>query len=364
MTKGHSIDRSLFIITIFLVAFGYLIFSSASLGLLVKENSSFGAITLKQGIIGIIGGGIALFVMSRINFKFWKKSAFYIFIGAIVVNLLVFIPGLSIEHGGAARWLSLGPFSFQPSELLKLAGVLYYAAWLSSFKNKIDTFSYGLLPLITVCTIISSVLLLQHDTDPIIIGALIAMFFVAGGKITHISMIILTGLIALSCLVFLRPYILERLLTFTDPSRDSLGTGYQIQQSLIAIGTGGIMGRGFGQSIQKFNFLPEPIGDSIFAVAAEEFGFIGASILVILFLSFALRSIRIATDQKDLFGSSVVVGFTILLIGQSFLNMGAMLGVLPLTGVPLIFVSQGGTAMLVGLIQVGIILNISRYKKQ
>ncbi len=363
MTKLQPIDKVLFLITVVLVGFGYLIFSSASLGLLARSSGGFGAVALKQGLIGIVGGGIALLIMARIDFRFWKKIAFYLLLGAIGVNILLFVPGLAIEHGGAMRWLGFGSFSFQPSELLKFAGILYYAAWLSSFKNRINTYTYGLLPLILLSGLIEGILLLQRDTDPIIIIALITMFFAAGGKLFHIGIVFLIGLVGLVGLISIRPYVLDRLLTFVNPSENALGAGYQTQQALITIGTGGFLGKGFGQSIQKFNFLPEPVGDSIFAVAGEEFGFVGASFLILLFLAFALRSLRIAMETKDHFGSSIVIGFSALLIGQSFMNMGAMLGLVPLTGVPLLFVSQGGTAMLIGLSQVGIILNISRHRK-
>lgn len=363
--KKNAIDKKLFIITATLVVVGYVIFSSASLGLLAREGASFEDTALKQAVIGIVGGGLALLILSNINYGFWRKSSLYFLCGALFLNLLIFIPGLTFTHGGATRWLDFGLFSFQPSELLKLAAILYYAAWLSSGpKQKQGTYSYGLLPLFIMIGLTAGVLLLQHDTDPIIVATLAIMFFAAGGKIRHLALVALLGAIALAGLVAMRPYILSRINVFIDPSSDALGAGYQIQQSLIAVGTGGIFGRGFGQSIQKFNFLPEPTTDSIFAVAAEEFGFVGGIVLITLFLLLALRTLKIAAGAKDPFGCYVTIGFTMLMIGQSFMNIGAMLGILPLTGVPLMFVSQGGTAMLVGLAEIGIILNISRYQSK
>jgi cell division protein FtsW len=189
------------------------------------------------------------------------------------------------------------------------------------------------------------------------------MFIAAGGKWRYIFLLFTIATIGIITLAFVRPYLMARFMTFLDPSRDALGAGYQIQQSMIAIGSGGVMGRGFGQSIQKFNFLPEPIGDSIFAVAGEEFGFIGASALIILFVFFALRGLKVASRIPDTFGMLVIVGIITLIITQSYINIGSMLGVLPLTGVPLIFVSHGGTAMLFALAEVGIILNISKSQR-
>jgi cell division protein FtsW len=208
-------------------------------------------------------------------------------------------------------------------------------------------------------------MLKQPDTGTllVIIAILIAMFIAAGGRWRYLLLLLVIGVFAVFILAQIRPYFMARLTTFLDPSQDALGSGYQIQQSLIAIGSGGIFGRGFGQSIQKFNFLPEPIGDSIFAVACEEFGFIGAFTLVILYLFFALRGYKISSRVSDPFGRLVVIGVITHITAQSFINIGAMLGVLPLTGVPLVFVSHGGTAMLLALAEVGIVLSISKSQK-
>ena len=180
-------------------------------------------------------------------------------------------------------------------------------------------------------------------------------------RIGAIGLIIITGLLMLVLLASLRPYVMERITTFMNPEADPLGSGYQIQQSLIAVGSGGIAGRGFGQSIQKFEYLPEPIGDSIFAVYAEEFGFFGATLLIIVLVFFTLRGYKIATEADDIFGTLLVVGFITIIIAQAFLNMGAMLGIAPLSGLPLPFISHGGTALLATLAAVGIVLNVSKY---
>jgi len=363
MIKPKTIDKRLFIFAAMLVVFGYIIFSSASLGRLVRVESLYASLAFKQAFVGIVGGGIALLILANIPFQYWKRWSLYAFIVGIILNILIFIPGLTQVHGGASRWLAFGNFSFQPSEVLKLTAILFYGAWLSLNQKELHTFKFGFLPLLVISGIVQGMLLLQHDTDPIIIAAFVAMFFVSGGKWRHVTLLAGIGVIGLVGLVLYRPYIQQRIISFINPAADAQGSSYQLQQALIAVGTGGITGRGFGQSIQKFNYLPEAIGDSIFAVQAEEFGFVGSVGLITLFLLFALRALKLSAQIKDPFGSTLIVGFIVLMVGQSFINIGAMVGILPLTGVPLLFVSQGGTSMLVGLAQVGIILNISRFRK-
>ena len=187
------------------------------------------------------------------------------------------------------------------------------------------------------------------------------MFLVAGGKWKHIGLIIAIALVGVIFLAWTRPYVLDRFTTFLDPERDPQGSSYQIQQSLIAIGSGGVTGRGFGQSIQKFKYLPEPIGDSIFAVLGEEFGFIGTIIIVSMFVFFGLRGFFLGARAPDYFGRLVITGVIVTIVSQSFLNISAMLGLLPLTGIPLLFISHGGTALMFALVEVGLVLNISRY---
>jgi cell division protein FtsW len=229
----------------------------------------------------------------------------------------------------------------------------------------VKTFKRGFLPLI-VLFMLSAVLLLQPDTDNfmLIVIAGIAIFLAAGGKWKYILILILIGAIGATFLVATRPYLRQRLDTFLNPGTNSLGSSYQIQQSLIAIGSGGVFGRGFGQSVQKFNFLPEPVGDSIFAVAAEEFGFVGSVILIALFIFFATRGLKIASNVPDPFGRLVVVGIVIMIVSQAFINIGAMLGVIPLSGITLPFVSHGGTSLFITLLEVGIILSVSKTQRQ
>lgn len=364
MTK-NKVDLFFLIIVISLISAGFLIFMSASLSLLARESNIFQSVIFNQLFLGLFIGGIAAFVASKIPYRFWRVYSPWIFFSAVILTLLVFIPGIGLELKGAHRWLTLGSFTFQPSEFLKIAYVIYLAGWLSRFKNKINTFKYGALPFLLVTAIASGILFIQPDTDNAIILALtgLVMYFIAGANLKHfigagIIVIIIAGGIIVS-----RPYIVDRFLTFFDPSADALNSGYQIQQSLIAIGSGGATGRGFGQSIQKFNFLPEPIGDSIFAVAAEEFGFIGSFILVVLFSLFLIRGSYIALNTKENYGSLVFFGLLILIVGQSFSNIASMLGLIPLIGLPLLFVSHGGTALFFTLLSAGIMLNISKFKK-
>lgn len=364
--KAHAIDRVFLLTVLSLVFLGFLVFTSASLGLLAREGARFGVVALKQFFFGLCLGGLALLATSAINYQFWRKYSFYIFTGSMALTLLVFVPGLGFAHGGAKRWLSVGPFSFQPSELLRVGYVFYLAAWFSAVKDKLWQFRYGLLPFLVLSALVGGVLLAQPDTDTFVltVAAGLAMFIVAGARLRDIALLGLGGIAGFAGLVYMRPYLMSRISTFLDLGEsDPLGAGYQITQSLIAIGSGGIFGKGFGQSLQKFEFLPEPIGDSIFAVAGEEFGFLGASLLILLFIFFALRGLRIAARAPDSFGRLTAVGIVILIASQSFLNIGSMLALFPLSGTPLVFVSQGGTSLLLALAQVGILFNISKFQR-
>ena len=284
---------------------------------------------------------------------------------SLVLTLLVFVPKIGVTHNGARRWLSLGGISFQPAEFLKIAFIIYFSAWLSGVKEKVATFRYGLLPLLVLMGIIGVIMLKQPDTDGLVVIAMagIGIFITAGGRWRHLSILILIMIIGMAVTAYSRPYVMDRFTTFINPSSDSRGAGWQIQQSLNAIGSGEMFGRGFGQSIQKFKFLPESIGDSIFAVAAEEFGFVGSFALILTFVLFAFRGLKISLKSPDEFGGLLVVGIVILVISQSFINIASMLGVIPLSGLPLVFFSQGGTSMFLTLAEMGIILNVSRYRK-
>lgn len=364
MSHSKKIDRPFLIIVSTLVIGGFIIFLSASLGITASDNVKFSSIVFNQLFLGLILGSITAFVVSKVELDFWKKYSIWIFAVAVILTLLVFIPGFGFEYGGAKRWLLIGPLSFQPSEFLKIAVILYFGTYLSNAKKRVETLGNGLAPFLIITGIVGVILLLQPDTDTFIVMALalLSMYLVGGGKWKHILLVGLIGVIGLSALVMTRPYLKDRLLTFIDPASNPLSSGYQIQQSLIAIGSGGITGRGFGQSLQKFNFLPEPIGDSIFAVFSEEFGFIGATILISIIFAFAIRGLKIAGKVKSSFGGLVMVGLVVLVTAQSFMNIAAMLGVIPLSGLPLLFVSHGGTALFFTLLGVGIMFNISKHQ--
>ncbi len=364
MTRTKQVDKVFIGIVVIMVIAGFLIFVSASLGLLARTGASFGSVAVKQ-ILSIVIGCVLAFGASKIPYVFWRKWSFFIFVSAVLATLLVFIPGIGLEHGGGKRWVALGPLSFQPGEFLKIAFVIYCAAWLSRAKERVGTFKDGMLPVIVLLAIVGAILLNQPDTDTFI-GIFLAgmgMFVVAGGKFRHLFVIILISLACFFILIQERPYLMQRVTTFLNPAADPLGAGYQLQQSLIAVGSGGLFGRGFGQSIQKFSYLPEPIGDSIFAVAAEEFGFVGGVLLISMFLLFTLRGFRIASKIPESFGGLLATGIVILIVSGSFMNISSMLGVIPLSGLPLLFVSQGGSAMIFTLIQVGMIVNVSKFRK-
>lgn len=343
---------------------GFFVFSSASLGLLARDGASFQSVTMKQAVSLIIGLA-GFFIISRINYKFIRRNAFYVFVFAIALNCLLFIPSLTLNHGGASRWIDFGFITFQPSEFLKIAFIIYFAAWLSAVKEKVSTFSLGILPYIIIMGILSILLVIQSDMDTLIVIATsgIIMLFASGAKVKYIILLFIILGLFVGIVAYNRPYIRQRIMTYLDPSKASQGASYQIQQSLIAIGSGEIAGRGFGQSVQKFKYLPEPIGDSIFAVEAEEFGFIGSVALIFLFLLFIFRSLRIASRSPDVFSGLTVTGISMLILIESFMNISSMLGIIPLSGMPLLFISHGGTALIVTLAATGIIANVSKYQK-
>lgn len=305
-------------------------------------------------------------VLSRFHYTNWRRFALIIFALTIVLNLLLYIPGLGFEHGGALRWLNIGGMTIQPSEFLKIAFILYMATWLSGSKEDIQEIRFGLLPFIIILGITVLLLLIQRDTDNAFVLTLsaLSMYFAIGARWRDIGIIVLAGCIGLPILFMMRPYLMDRVMTFFDPSRNQESSSYQLNKSLVAIGSGGVFGRGFGQSVQKFSGLPEPMGDSIFAVIGEEFGLLGSVLIILLFTAFILQGLRISIRAPDSFGRLLVLGIVILMGAQSFINISSMLGIFPLSGLPLVFVSQGGTSMLVSLMAVGLIFNVSRYSNK
>lgn len=360
-----KVDKTFLISFLLLLISGFIVFISASLGIYANNQAKFTSIVFNQVFLGLISGLIACFIFSIVDYRIYRRFALYIFLASCLATAAVFIPSVGITHGGATRWIYFLGFSFQPLELLKLGYIIYLAAWFSGIKDKIKSLNWGYLPLMIVTAIVGLILLLQPDTDSFIILAITGqiIFLIGGGRWRYLFISVLLGIICLTSLIAMRPYLLNRVQTFINPAENALSSSYQIQQSLIAIGSGEVFGRGLGQSVQKFKFLPESIGDAIFPVAAEEFGFIGSVLIIILFLFFASRGLKVAKQAPDIFGGLLVAGIVILILIQSFLNIASMTGVIPLSGSPLIFFSQGGTALFFTLVSIGIILNVSRQRK-
>lgn len=358
-------DKPLLFSVFLLLGIGLLMVASAGVG---YGNIRFddGYYFFKRQLVGVGVGLLALLVFQRIPYQFWKKVAIPFFFVALVLLVLVLIPSFGTEAYGASRWLNLGPVSFQPSEVVKLALIVYFAAWLSgkSMARKTD-FSESVVPFSIVLLVVSFLILKQPDTGTLGILFIIALslFFASGAKLSHIGLLIGTGLAGLLLLVWLAPYRMRRMLVFLDPTHDPSGAGYQINQALIAVGSGGIFGLGLGHSRQKFAYLPEPMTDSIFAILAEELGIVGGALLIGLFIFFAYRGFHIARRAPDEFGRYLAIGIVSWIVFQAFVNIFAITGMIPLTGVPLPFISYGGTSIAVLLGAVGILLNISKHPK-
>lgn len=364
--KEHykKIDKIFLTAVITLSIVGFLIFISASLGLLARD-SSFVNIWITQSVSLFIGA-VACYFISKYDYNNLKRYAFFIFVLAIILNLIVFIPEVGKTRGGATRWIDLWFFSFQPAEVLKIAFIVYLGAFFSSIdKSSIQSiFRKGLAPFFIIFSIVAMIMYLQRDTDTIVVCFMSGMIllFISGVYLRYILGFIFMGLLSISILVASRPYIKDRIMSYINLKEGALSSSYQINQSLISIGSGKASGRGFGQSVQKFNYLPEPVSDSIYAVFSEEFGFIGSISLLFLYLFFAIRGFNIAERVKDSYGRILVVGIVSVITIQSFLNISALTAIIPLSGMPLLFVSHGGTALIFTLISCGIVLNISRFR--
>ena len=344
---------------------GFAIFSSANLGFLAREGSSISQGLLLQGGLGLGFGFLAFLIARSIPLTFIKRFAPYIYAASLIFTVLVFVPGVGLHANGATRWIDLGFITMQPAEFLKIGIIIMLARWLSSHAQQLSNPKKGIIPFLAILAAPIALLLAQPNTSTtlLILATGTVMYFAAGAPWRDFGYLAIGVIIALLVIASVRPYVFERFKTFFDPSANALSSGYQIQQSLIAIGSGGLLGRGFGQSVGKFNYLPEPDGDSIFAVFSEETGFLGAMILVILFLALSARGIVIAGHSSDLFGGCLALGFSFIIILQAFINMSAMLGIVPLTGLPLPFLSHGGTALMASLIMCGFILNVAAHKK-
>jgi cell division protein FtsW len=359
-------DRMFVLIVIVLVFGGLAMFFSASLGLLARENASVTHIFATQLILGLIPGIAALLTLRFLPSQYIAKGTLPFYLFTLALTLLVFIPHVGVHTNGASRWLNLGFTTVQPAEFLKIGVILMLGGYLAFAKGKIANIRAGLIPFCLIVGVPLILLIFQPNTSTVLVlGTTCAvMYFLAGAPWRDFAILGGIALLGIAVLLFTRPYLVARVETFLHPASDSYASGYQIQQSLIAIGSGGVLGRGFGQSVQKFNYLPEAVDDSVYAVFGEEFGFIGAVGLIILFSAFAARGFRIASEASTAAGALIAAGLTLMIVLSALLNIAAMLGVFPLTGLPLPFVSHGGTALFADLAAVGIILHIAATRKK
>ncbi len=330
----------------------------------VESYKNFGNTShyfIHQLLYGAGLGLVALFVCARINYHWWQKAIPVFLVLALAALIMVKIPGLSFSSGGASRWVHLGPILFQPAEFAKLAAVIYLAGWLSRKKRQ-NAFSTDVLPAIVIVGLVCLLILWQPDLGSSLSIALTAlvMLFAGGINLKHFLWLILAGILSLLALIKFEPYRVRRLTTFLNRSIDPLGIAYQINQALLAIGGGGLFGYGYGQSRQKYNYLPEAIGDSVFAVIAEELGFFRITAIIALFVLLIWRGIKISQHAPDQFGSLLALGITGGLAVNVIINISSILGLMPLTGIPLPFFSYGSSSLIVTLAGLGIVLNISK----
>lgn len=363
--KSRNCDKILLATVMTLSILGLIIISSASV---VVSYDDFGYnhyYLIHQFLYGFLPGIILLFLFKKIDYHLFKKYTSFFLVITLILLFIVFIPGLGSELKGANRWVEIAGISFQPAEFVKLTFILYLAAWLEKNKKDAKDFSNLFTPFVVILLLVAFPLIMQPDigTLGIIIIVAITMYFVSGTRFRHIFYLLAGGVMGLFVLVKIAPYRMDRFMVFFNPELSPQGIGYQINQALLALGSGGIFGLGFGHSRQKFNYLPEPIGDSIFAVVGEELGMLGLLIILFLFLFFAFRGFKIANKAPDYFGKFVAVGITSWITFQALINIAAITSLAPLTGIPLPFISYGGSALLISLAGTGVLLNISSYGK-
>ncbi len=356
-TQRKKTDLPLLFAVLVLVFFGLIMVYDSSV---IQAFKDYGDkyFYIKQQIIWVGLGLASLFFFSLINYHFLKKIALPLFIISVLFLLAVFIPGLGISAGGAHRWLRLGPLTIQPAEIIKLTTIIFLA---TLFEKRSRFF-----PFLLIVTTISSVIgLFQKDLGTTIVFFITAssIYFFSGAPISYFFLLLPISLIGFLVFVLSSSYRKQRILAFLDPFSDPQGYSYHISQILIALGSGGILGLGLGQSRQKFEYIPEVTTDSIFAIVGEEFGFIGAIILISLIAFYIYRGLTIVEKTEDSFGKILAFGIVVWLGSQSIINLSSMVSLGPLTGVPLPFISYGGSALMANLTAIGILLNISKYVK-
>lgn len=384
--RKRNVDFTLLTITAVLILIGLLILSSVSSFLAEKNFANTYSFLIHQLIVGIAPGiAIGIFILKKHLHKLKRWSTLLLLFN-IFLMCLVFLPKIGLEWGGAHRWLKLGSITFQPSEFLKITLPFYLAAWFDSSREKhypkikrrpanirrtagetkLNLFSQRLIPFLIILGVISTILIIQKDlgTLSVIAGIALLMYFVAGTSLLSNLIILLAAAAAFIGFIVFSPYRFSRLLVYLNPDFDPMGKGYQIKQALIAVGSGGLWGSGFGLSQQKLGFLPQPLNDAIFAIFAEEAGFIGGILLLALFLAFLWRGLRISMRSADNFLKYLALGLTCQIVLQAFVNISALIGLLPLTGIPLPFVSYGGSHIAAEIIAVSMLLDISRHTKE
>ena len=362
----HEPDNALIFVVGAILLFGLVSLSSASAVVAYYDKFGDAYYYFKHQLVGLSFGLAAFIFFSRIDYHIWRKYAFWFLVGSIVLLLLVFIPGLSAHYGKARSWINVFGFSLQPAEFVKLSFLLYLAAWLETRKKNLSDIAQSIGPFVAVLGLISFLMILQPDIGTLSIIAITSLivYFVGGGKIKHIVIIGVFGLLAFALMVQIKDYQHDRFKCLLDPNYDKKGVCYQVNQSLIAVGSGGITGRGLGASRQKYMYLPEVSGDSIFAIIAEETGMIFSVLLIAGFSFIFYRGFLIARKAPDDFGRILAIGIVSWIVIQATINIGGIINVMPMTGVPLPLISYGGSSILATLAAIGILVNISKQTRK
>lgn len=358
-----SIDIVLLIAVIIISIFGVMmIYSSSNIWAEYKFNDSFKYLKLQS--IFLIIGIILMIIISKIPYSYYKDKANVILLVCFLLLILVIIPGIGKVRNGSRSWFGIGGFGIQPSEFMKLGLIIFVSKYLSNNEKNIKNIKNGILPIIFITLLSFALIMLQPDfgTGVIIVMSIIGLLFISGINMNFFYISGIFGLIGGVILILIAPYRFKRILSFINPWIDPLGSGFQAIQSLFAIGPGGLLGLGLGNSIQKHFYLPEPQTDFIFAIISEELGFLGILIVSTLFLTIIYRGIKISLNSKDLFSKYLSFGITFQLSFQTLLNLMVVVSLIPITGVTLPFLSYGGSSLLITLCEMGILLNISKYK--
>ncbi len=359
--RAKHIDYQLLVYFGILLIFGLVMLISASSG--VRLNDRYFFIT-RQLLLGVLPGIVLFYFLLKIRIDIWKKFFWGVYGIMVLALILVFIPGIGSDLNTFANsWIVIGNFSVQPAEFAKLGMVIFLAAFLAQKTKSIQDTQTGFLPIVLIALVPIILIALEPDTGTvsILFAILFGMLFLSEAKLSHLLALFLVGIVGFVAMIMVAPHRAERLMTFFHPDQtQDLAAGYQISQAHIAIGSGGWFGRGYGQSRQKFQYLPEVHADSIYAVIAEEMGFFFALGLVVLFTAIFVRGVVLVKKIAEPYTRFLVIGILIWFVSQAFLNMGAIVGVLPLTGVPLPFVSHGGTALMTMMGAVGLLLNATR----